>query len=89
MAGLNLESSFADAVILVTLLSSIPLAVSMLVGFVVSVLQAATQIQEQILSFVPKLLAVCLVLYCCGSWMTTEVTEYFTSVLKSLPQAGG
>ncbi len=62
------------------------LALSLLVGLIVSILQAATQIQEQTLSFVPKLLAVGAALLLFGSWMLRTLVEFCHAVLGSLPE---
>ncbi|ADQ06341.1 flagellar biosynthetic protein FliQ [Caldicellulosiruptor hydrothermalis 108] len=52
------------------------LLVSMVVGIVVSILQATTQINEQTLTFVPKLIAIALSLLIFGQWMLTKVVEF-------------
>jgi flagellar biosynthesis protein FliQ len=52
------------------------LAVALFVGLIVSILQALTQIQEQTLSFVPKLLGVALVVAMMGHWMLGEMVGY-------------
>lgn len=70
-----------DALILVLLLSAIPLAASLVVGLVISVLQAATQIQEMTLSFVPKLLTIAAVLFLCGDWMGQQLIQYCHEML--------
>ena len=62
-------------------ISMIPLAVSMAVGLVVSVFQAATQIQEQTLSFVPKLVSVTLVLVLTAAWIRDWLVVFTTDVL--------
>jgi len=52
------------------------LLVSMVVGIVISILQATTQINEQTLTFVPKLIAIALSLLVFGQWMLTKVIEF-------------
>ncbi len=52
------------------------LAVALFVGLIVSILQALTQIQEQTLSFVPKLLGVALVVALMGHWMLSQMVSY-------------
>ncbi len=52
------------------------LLVSMIVGIVISILQATTQINEQTLTFVPKLIAIALSLLIFGQWMLTKVLEF-------------
>jgi flagellar biosynthetic protein FliQ len=57
------------------------------VGLVVSVLQAATQINEATLSFVPKVLAAVAMLAVAGPWMLTTLVEYIQRTLQSIPGA--
>lgn len=61
----------------------------MAVGLVVSVLQAATQIHEATLSFVPKLLAAFATLAITGSWMIATLVEYIQRVIQSIPNIVG
>lgn len=69
----------------VTVLVAAPLLITALVvGLVVSVLQAATQINEMTLSFLPKLLAMFLVLVAAGPWMLTLTVDYLRRVLMSI-----
>lgn len=58
----------------------------LVVGLVVSVLQAATQINESTLSFVPKVLAAVAVLTIAGPWMLTTLVEYLQRTLQMIPQ---
>ena len=59
------------------------------VGLVVSIFQAATQIHEQTLSFVPKLLAAFATLGVAGPWMLNTLVEYIQQVLQSIPSVVG
>ena len=61
------------------------LIVALVVGFVVSLLQSVTQMQDAALGFVPKLVAVgaCLVLF--GSWMIAEMTVFTTQLYERIP----
>ena len=61
------------------------LIVILVVGLVVSVFQAATQINEATLSFVPKIVAAVVVLAVAGPWMMTTLVEYLQRVLASDP----
>jgi flagellar biosynthetic protein FliQ len=63
------------------------LLVVLVVGILVSVFQAATQINEATLTFVPKLLAAVAVVGVAGPWMLTTLVEYIRGVLLSLPTA--
>ena len=65
------------------------LGAALVVGILVSVFQAATQINEATLTFVPKLLAVIAVMGIAGPWMLTTLVEYIRSVLLSIPSAVG
>ena len=72
------------------LLVSAPILLSVLmVGLVVSIFQAATQINEATLSFVPKVLAAVAVLAIAGPWMLTMLVEYIQRTLLSIPTAIG
>ena len=69
---------------------SAPLLLTVLaVGLVVSIFQAATQIHEATLSFVPKLIAAVAVLAIVGPWMLTTLVEYVQRTLQSIPSAVG
>jgi flagellar biosynthesis protein FliQ len=65
------------------------LAASLIVGLVVSILQAATQIQEITLTFVPKIIATGVVLVIMGPWMLDRVTAYTTQLFVDIPQLVG
>ncbi len=65
------------------------LIVVLLVGVVVSVIQAATQINEATLSFVPKVIAAVLTLAAVGPWMMTELVEYIQRTLQTIPSVVG
>ena len=72
------------------LLISAPLLLTVLgVGLVVSVFQAATQIHEATLSFVPKIVAAAAVLVIVGPWMLTSLVEYLQRTLQAIPGAVG
>lgn len=72
------------------LMISAPLLLTVLVvGLVVSVFQAATQIHEATLSFVPKLVAAVAVLAIAGPWMLTSIVEYIQRTLQSIPTVVG
>jgi flagellar biosynthetic protein FliQ len=60
------------------------LVVSMVLGIIVAIFQAATQIHEQTLTFVPKLLVIAIILLVCGSWMITNLNEFFEMIFKRI-----
>jgi flagellar biosynthesis protein FliQ len=69
-----------------TLLVSAPLLLAALVvGLIVSVFQAATQINEMTLSFIPKLIAIFAALLVSGPWIITMMTDYMRRLLTSIP----
>jgi flagellar biosynthetic protein FliQ len=69
-----------------TLLLSAPLLISALaIGLVVSIFQAATQINEQTLSFIPKLVGVFAVLIFAGPWMVTMMVDFIRRLFGNIP----
>lgn len=58
----------------------------LVVGLVVSIFQSVTSIQEQTLSFVPKLLVVAAIIFFSGHWMLGELTSFTTSLYGQIPQ---
>ena len=77
------------ALTVMLLLAAPLLLTSLVVGLIVSVLQAATQINEMTLSFVPKIVAAVAVLGFAGPWMMTTLVEYLQRTLQSIPGAVG
>jgi flagellar biosynthetic protein FliQ len=74
----------------VTLMVAAPmLLVALVIGLVVSIFQAATQINEATLSFIPKLLGIFVTLIVAGSWMLSILTDYLRSVLSNIPNLVG
>jgi flagellar biosynthetic protein FliQ len=67
------------------LLAAPLLLVALVVGLLVSLFQAATQINEATLSFIPKLLAIALTLVIAGPWMLTTMLDYLRHTLTSIP----
>jgi len=76
--------------LLMLLMVSAPVLLTVLVvGLVVSIFQAATQINEATLSFVPKIIAAVAVLAIAGPWMLSTLVDYVRQVLQSIPSAVG
>jgi len=75
-----------EAIALVMLLSGPLLVASLVVGLLVSIFQAATQIQEQTLTFVPKLVAILFTLLILGSWMLNTMLSYTVELFSTLGQ---
>jgi len=72
------------------LMVAAPMFIAALVtGLLISVLQAATQINEQTLSFVPKLIVMFLTLLIAGPWMITMLTDYIRRLFTAIPNMIG
>ena len=70
----------------VTLMISAPLFIAALVtGLIISIFQAATQINEATLSFVPKLVVIFITLIVAGPWMITIMTDYMRRLYEAIP----
>ena len=65
------------------------LLVALVVGLVISIFQAATQINEATLSFIPKLLAVFATMVIAGPWMLNQMLDYIRALFMSIPQLIG
>lgn len=79
--------TIAQATLLVIIKCSAPmLLASLIVGLIVSVFQTVTSIQEQTLTFVPKILTVFLVLMIFGNWILTTIIEYINELWSSISQ---
>jgi flagellar biosynthetic protein FliQ len=74
-----------DALYLVIIMVCAIVLPSLLVGLVVSIFQAATSINEQTLSFLPRLIVTLLALMFGGHWMTQTLMEYTTNLFLSIP----
>jgi len=70
----------------ILILSAPVLLVAMVVGLIVSIFQATTSIQEQTLTFVPKIAAIMIVLALLGSWMFGSLAEYTRELFAMIPQ---
>jgi flagellar biosynthetic protein FliQ len=73
-----------EGLLLVLLVSAPPLLASMVVGFIVSALQSATQIHDQALSFVPKLVAMVVVLLLLGPMLGAQVLRFTQALLAAI-----
>lgn len=70
----------------VTVLLSAPILIaSLVVGLIIAMFQAATQINEMTLSFVPKLMVVALVLGISGPWLLRQITGFTTRLFENIP----
>ena len=69
-----------EAIYTIIITSAPLLLVSLIVGLIVSIFQTVTSIQEQTLTFVPKILAVCITMMICGSWMINNMSGFMTEL---------
>ncbi|MEM8629395.1 MAG: type III secretion system export apparatus subunit SctS [Chlamydiota bacterium] len=77
-----------QALFLILLLSGPPILISMVLGLMVAVFQAATQIQEQTLSFTVKLFAVILTLMLMGGWLGSQIFSFAHKIFSNLYKWG-
>jgi flagellar biosynthetic protein FliQ len=75
-----------EALMLTLILSAAPVLATMAVGLTISLFQAATQIQEQTLTFVPKIIAAFLALAIAGTWMLQQITQFAAALFDSIAQ---
>jgi flagellar biosynthetic protein FliQ len=61
------------------------LVATLVVGMIVSIFQAATQISEQTLAFIPKILAMTAALVICGPWLLSTMVDFTVELIKSIP----
>lgn len=76
---------FGDALYMVVIAVGVLIVPSLLVGLVVSVFQAATQINEQTLSFLPRLIATLITVMAAGPWLLNEMVSAFQELLLAMP----
>ena len=82
--------TFGQQGLYLLLMVSAPVLLTILVvGLIVSIFQAATQLHEATLSFVPKLIAAVAVLAVAGPWMLTTLVEYLQRMLQAIPSVVG
>lgn len=82
--------SIAKHALVITTLVSSPILISALViGLIIAMFQAMTQINEATLSFIPKLIIVGLILLIGGHWMLSTLTHYSTELIESIPSLIG
>jgi len=75
---------FVDAIKTILMLSSPMLIVALLVGLIVAVFQATTQIQEQTLAFVPKIMAILLVTMFSANWIINSLVEFTNRIFDMI-----
>lgn len=87
MDGIEMAVDIGRECLMVAIkLSLPPLAVGLLVGLIISVLQAATQVQEQTLAFIPKMFVVVATLFFLMPWLLTVLVEYTEDLILQMPR---
>jgi flagellar biosynthesis protein FliQ len=82
-------SVFGEGLFLVVIIVCVAVLPSLVVGLIVSVFQAATQINEQTLSFLPRLLATLLTLMAAGPWIMGSIIDFTHGLFDKIPQMVG
>jgi len=83
--GMTLDL-FGQALWLVVIIVAVIVGPSLMVGLVISVFQAATQINEQTLSFLPRLIVTLMALMWAGPWIVTKITDLFNYLFMNIPR---
>ncbi|MCD7825324.1 MAG: flagellar biosynthesis protein FliQ [Clostridiaceae bacterium] len=65
------------------------LLISLVIGLIISIFQTITSIQEQTLTFVPKFLAVMVILLLCGGWMMDSMSDLLVDIINQIPDIVG
>lgn len=84
MSSAIIADIFQDAIFHILILSAPMLLSALIVGLAISIFQATTQIQEQTLSFVPKVLAIFLVLLMAGPWLLSTLMDFTLSIFDQI-----
>jgi len=79
-------SLLREGILQVLFMASPLLITAMVVGLVIAILQATTSIQEQTLTFVPKVIAILLILGFLGGWMFTSLSDFTVRVFRMIPE---
>ena len=77
---------FGDALWRIVIIVSVIVVPGLIVGLIVSVFQAATQINEQTLSFLPRLIVTLLAIMWAGAWILSQLTDQFNFLFMNIPE---
>jgi len=83
--GMTLDL-FGQALWLVVIIVAVIVGPSLVVGLIISVFQAATQINEQTLSFLPRLIVTLLAVMWAGPWIVTKIMDLFNYLFMNIPR---
>lgn len=78
-----------QGIFLVLKLCAPVLGAALVIGLIVAIFQATTSIQEQTLTFLPKLVTILLVIALLGAWMLLQAGDYFADILRAIPRVTG
>jgi len=78
-----------EALLLILVLSGPPILASLVIGLMISLFQATTQIQEQTLTFVPKIVVVFAVIGLLGPWLIGQIVRFTTKIYEAFPYVIG
>ncbi|WP_343189998.1 flagellar biosynthesis protein FliQ [Buchnera aphidicola] len=81
----TVDSLLGQSIKMILILSMPLLIVVLLIGLIISILQSITQINEQTLSFVPKIFSILSILILLGPWMLSTIINYIRDLIKILP----
>ncbi|MCK6263375.1 flagellar biosynthesis protein FliQ [Vibrio sp. ZSDE26] len=76
---------YADAIYMIITMVVVLIGPSLLVGLVVAIFQATTQINEQTMSFLPRLLTTLLMLIFAGGWLLRNISDFFNNLFYTIP----
>lgn len=85
----ELTSMFADAIFLVVSMVGVLVVPSLVVGLFIAVIQAATQVNEQTLSFLPRLVLTLLMVLFSGPWLLQKISDLFDRLFMTIPHIIG
>ncbi len=85
MDAINIADLFSEALFIVVAIVSILIVPSLVVGLVVATFQAATQINEQTLSFLPRLLVTLMMMIFAGPWIVGKVVDFTNNLIFNIP----
>lgn len=85
----ELTSFFSDAIYLAVLMVLVLISPGLLLGLLIAIFQAATQVNEQTLSFLPKLVLTLLMVLFAGQWLMQKLLDLFNQLFLSIPHVIG
>ncbi|WP_027400157.1 flagellar biosynthesis protein FliQ [Anaerovorax odorimutans] len=84
MTEMEVLSVMQSSILVATKLAAPILLLSMIIGLIISIIQAATQINEQTITFVPKLFLIALILLLAGSWMLQTMSDFTKDIFRMM-----